>query len=810
MLDRFNKAKQALLCHEFGKLNDEQKRAVFAPIDGTALILRAGAGTGKTTTVVNKIAYLIKYGDAFTPSGTLPFGVTDEVISAMEQAVAENKIFDFSKYIAKNPIPPYRILAVTFTNKAANEMKERVENIVGAAATDMWIGTFHSICVKILRRYIDVLDGFNSNFTIYDTDDAKTLIKSCIKQLDLNDKEFSPSYLLNIISNNKNQMLSPEEYAAENKGNFKASKVAQAYLLYQQKLKANNALDFDDIINHTLKVFEKSPEIAEKLSNRFNLVIVDEFQDTNDAQYELVDILSRGCSTLCAVGDDDQSIYGWRGANIEHIMELSKTARSLTINRNYRSYESIINVANSIIRNNKYRFDKQLRANKEGGDTVIYNCTESDIAEGWFVSDTISELVKKENRKYSDFTVLYRTNAQSRIFEESLMRAGIPYKIVGSLRFYERQEIKDMLAYLRIIANPGDSVSLRRIINLPKRGIGQTTVETIENLVSSTGKSALDIIKNCENYESIKRARSGLSSFTQVMDKIVAFASENPVSELIKYISESVNLASEYMKDGEDVCATRMENIGELVNMAAELEEQNGDEPYTLSDFLERMALVSGIDEMEEEENVTLMTVHTSKGLEFPIVFVVGLEETLFPSIRNYVEVEKDIEEERRLCYVAVTRAQDKLFLSCASRRMTYGKTSYNPVSRFVKEIPMDLLNDVSIKASAPATDPEIARLERASGISFADFAASRMKKAPHPSGASGFTASTKPSPVKSFVQKESHIGETFTVGDKVNHKKFGSGIVVSVASSGDMTVLTVDFNSCGRKNIISTVVTKA
>lgn len=806
MLERYNRAKRALLEKEFGRLNPEQRQAVFAPTGDSALILRAGAGTGKTTTVVNKIAYLIKYGDAYTPSASLPQNVTPAVIEQMEQAAASNEKADFSAYIAHNPIPPYRIMAVTFTNKAANEMKERAGAIAGNGAEDMWIGTFHSICVKILRRYIDCLEGFNSNFTIYDTDDAKSLIKSCIKQLDLNEKEFTPSYLLNIISGCKNKMQTYQDFLNENGHNYKASKVAEVYKLYQQKLKSNNALDFDDIINFTVTLLDENSDIAKQLSNRFLQVIVDEFQDTNDAQYRFVDIISKNCTTLCAVGDDDQSIYGWRGANIDHIMELSKTARSLTINRNYRSYTSIINVANSIISNNKYRFDKQLRAFKDGGDKVVYNCTESDLAEGGYVADTVEEIVKKENRSYADFTVLYRTNAQSRIFEESFMRRGIPYKIVGSLRFYERQEIKDMLAYLRVLANPDDSVSLRRIINLPKRGIGQTTVEQIENLSAQTGKGLFEIIENCENFESIKRARTGLIAFAQTISKIKEFASENPVSDLIKYISEKVDLSSEYMKDGEDVCASRLENIAELVNMAAELEEQFEDETYTLADFLERMALVSGIDEMEDEASVTLMTVHTSKGLEFPVVFVVGLEEGLFPSIRNFVEDEKEIEEERRLCYVAVTRAKEKLFLTCANRRMTYGKTSYNPVSRFIKEIPTDLLDCI-----APPFDPfgaqdsDIARMERLSGVSYSSFAAKQNTKQN-----AGVTPSTlKTAAIKSFVQREAKAGQSFTVGDKVTHKKFGTGIVAEVNQSGDMTVLTVDFEVCGRKNIISTVVTK-
>ena len=802
MLERFNRAKRTLLENEFSKLNPEQKQAVFAPAGGSALILRAGAGTGKTTTVVNKIAYLIKYGDAYSPSTSLPFGVTEEVIAQMEQVAKTGEKGDFAKYIAHNPVPPYRIMAVTFTNKAANEMKERASAIAGAGAEDMWIGTFHSICVKILRRYIDRLDGFNSNFTIYDTDDAKSLIKSCVKQIDLNEKEFTPSYLLNIISGCKNKMQSPDDYLDENGHNYKASKIAEVYKLYQQKLKTNNALDFDDIINFTVTLLEDNDDIAEKLSNRFLQVIVDEFQDTNDAQYRFVDIISKGCTTLCAVGDDDQSIYGWRGANIDHIMELSKTARSLTINRNYRSYASIINVANSIISNNKYRFDKQLRAFKEGGEKVVYNCTESDLAEGYYIAETVEEIARSENRKYSDFTILYRTNAQSRIFEESFMRRGIPYKIVGSLRFYERQEIKDMLAYLRVLANPDDSISLRRIINLPKRGIGQTTVDAVENLAVQTGKTPFEIIENCENFESIKRARAGLTVFAQTINKIREFASENPVSDLIKYISETVDLASEYMKDGEDVCQSRLENIAELVNMAAELEEQS-EEAYTLSDFLERMALVSGIDEMEDEASVTLMTVHTSKGLEFPVVFVVGLEESLFPSIRNFMEDEKEIEEERRLCYVAVTRAKERLYLTCAGRRMTYGKTTYNPVSRFIKEIPMDLLECVTpVHQTAPSKDPEISRMERMSGISFNDYVAKQAAKVPP---ASLKTAAE----IKSFVQRESKTGQSFAVGDRVSHKKFGEGIVADLSSSGDMTVLTVDFASCGRKNIISTVVTR-
>ncbi|MDP4118312.1 MAG: 3'-5' exonuclease [Bacillota bacterium] len=806
MLDRFNRAKRAFLENEFKHLNAEQKQAVFAPVGEKALILRAGAGTGKTTTVVNKIAYLIKYGDAYTYEEALPAGVNEDIISEMENAVEKGENKDFSSIIAHNPVPAYRILAVTFTNKAANEMKERVENIVGPAALDMWIGTFHSICVRILRRYIDRLDGFNSNFTIYDTDDSKSVIKSCIKQLDLNEKEFTPAYLLNIISGNKNKMISPEEYLDINKGNFKAVKIAGAFDLYQRKLLANNAVDFDDIINLTLKILDENPDIAEKLSGRFRQVIVDEFQDTNDAQYELVNILSRGCTTLCAVGDDDQSIYGWRGANIDHIMQLSKTANCLTINRNYRSFESIIDVANSIIRNNKYRFDKQLKANRPGGEKTVYNCTDSDIAEGYYIADTIGQQVR-EGKKYSNFTVLYRTNAQSRIFEECMMRAGIPYKIIGSLRFYERQEIKDILAYLRVIANPNDTVSLRRVINLPRRGIGSATLDAIDNLSSQTGRGAFEIIKNAENYESIKRARTGLAAFAVQIEKIGIFAAENPVSDLIKFVVDSTNISVEYMKEGEDACNSRLENIGELINMAAELEEQNGDEPFTLAAFLEHMVLVSGIDEMEDDDSVTLMTVHTSKGLEFPVVFVVGLEETLFPSIRNYVENEKEIEEERRLCYVAVTRAREQLYLTCANRRMTYGKTSFNPVSRFIKEIPMELLNDVSTYTAVSVSNKN---------SSFDDFSSSFESGGSYRHKEQNVTPlfgkgslPGRASEIKSFIQKEAHEGGIFATGDRVTHKKFGDGTVAGCVTSGDMTVLTVDFDVSGRKNIISTVVSK-
>ena len=799
MLDRFNKIKKQLLENEFSRLNAEQRQAVFAPYGNSALILRAGAGTGKTTTVVNKIAYLIKYGDAYTDSERVPDGVDENVLSLMEApgGVAS----DFVKYIANNPIPPYRLLAVTFTNKAANEMKERICQMVGSGAEDIWVGTFHSICIKILHRYIDRLDGFNGNFTIYDTDDSKSLIKSCVKQLDLNEKEFTPAYLLNIISGCKNTMMTPEEFENEAAANYKQMKIAEVYSLYQQRLKEMNALDFDDIINHTVTILKDNPDVAEKLSGRFKQVIVDEFQDTNDAQYEFVDIISQDCRNLCAVGDDDQSIYGWRGANIDHIMNLSKTARCLTINRNYRSRESIIAVANSIIKNNTYRFAKELRATLPGGEKVTYNRCESDFAEGYYVADTIERLAREDNRKYSDFTVLYRTNAQSRIFEECLMRLGIPYKIVGSLRFYERQEIKDMLAYMRVLLNPSDVISLRRIINLPKRGIGQTTVDMIENLSVQTGKSCFDIIKNCENYESIKRARNGLTDFAKLIQSFLSFAAENPVSELIKYIAENADLKSEYIKEGEDICASRLENIGELMNMAAELEAQNGDEPYTLNDFLERIALVSGIDEMEDDAGVTLMTAHTSKGLEFPVVFIVGLEETLFPSIRGYVEDEKEIEEERRLCYVAVTRAKEKLFLTCAGRRMTYGKTSYNPISRFIKEIPENLLNDISEPIN-DAFDSDIEKLERASGVSFSKFAASYSENPSKPDF-------SKAQSLKTFVQRENNGGITFNKGDRVSHKKFGDGTVNSVTVSGDMTVLSVDFDKFGRKNIISSVVTK-
>lgn len=721
-------------------LNKEQKEAVMH-VDGPLLVI-AGAGSGKTRVLTHRVAYLI-----------------DE----------------------KN-VNPWNIIAITFTNKAAKEMKTRIENIVGPKANDIWIGTFHSMCVRILRREITRI-GYGSDFVIFDTGDVKTVIKECIKELKLDEKVYSDKYLSYEISKAKNEMITPDRFANMYASNARMTVVANVYNLYQSKLKKNNAVDFDDIINNTIKVFEENPDVLGVYQDKFKYVLVDEYQDTNKAQDKLIMLLSAKHHNVFVVGDDQQSIYKFRGADIQNILNFGKNFAStkvIKLEQNYRSTGSILNVANEVIKNNRGNVKKKLWTENDIGFKPCVFQANDEYDEANYVVSQINTLKREEYYKYSDFAILYRTNAQSRAFEDVLMREGIPYRVVGGQKFYERKEIKDILAYLRLVYNTNDNVSLKRIINEPKRGIGKTTVDTIEQIANELNVPMFEVVKNIENF-GLGRAKKELNDFA----KFILRMQEDTSS--IEKLTTNILKESGYLKMLEDEKTTeaesRIDNLGEFINVVIEFENQEAD--ATLASFLENIALVTDLDNVDDnQDSVLLMTLHTAKGLEFSTVFLVGMEDGLFPSYRSIGEMEEE-EEERRLCYVGITRAKERLFLTCARCRTVFGSTSYNKPSRFLDEIPDTLLEGKIQKKEAI--------------FDMGDDLPSFIKE---PKAAFSFRTA------ESFLQK--NLGDenvdlgAFTAGTRVVHKKFGEGIIISAEPEDDDLKLDINFEKVGSKRLMA------
>ena len=631
-------------------LNNKQKEAVMAT-QGPCLVI-AGAGSGKTKVLTHKIAYLMQ----------------------------EEKVL------------PWNILAITFTNKAANEMKERIETLVGEAAKDIWMGTFHSICVRILRKFIDRI-GFDSSFLIFDASDQKTLVKECLKTLNIDDKLFNERGVLAEISNAKNALLEPEAYSRKYAGDYRKSKIAEIYALYQKRLKENNAVDFDDIINHTIKVLSENPDVLEYYTEKFKYILVDEYQDTNKAQFTLVTILASKYGNITVVGDNDQGIYSFRGADISNILNFEKDfpgTKIVKLEQNYRCTGNILKAANSVIKHNETKYDKKLwTENGEGTLPQIYQ-GEDEYDEARFVIEEIRHLKREELDHYSDFAILYRMNSQSRALEDILRREDIPYKIVGGLKFYERKEIKDAISYLRLIANPSDNISLKRIINEPKRGIGKTSLDHIQEIAENQGISMYEVIKHADDFGQ-PRVYANAKEFIDTIETLRSQKEEIKISDLLKETLNKTGYTRALEQESTIEAESRIQNLEELVTVAVEFEEEFAENG--LSDFLESISLSSDIDNLEDQEDsVTLMTLHSAKGLEFPVVFLVGMEEGIFPGYQSVGEP-KELEEERRLFYVGITRAKQHLYLTCAKRRTIFGSTSYNAISRFVKEIPEELLD---------------------------------------------------------------------------------------------------------------------
>lgn len=740
---------------ELKKLLNREQYEAASTINGPLLIL-AGAGSGKTRVLTYRIAYMIQDLDIY----------------------------------------PSSILAITFTNKAAGEMKERIKALVGDVVDSMWVSTFHSSCVRILRREIDKI-GYNKNFAIYDTSDQKVLMKECMKELNINDKDITDREILGKISDQKNNLISAEQFKAENERNYKLNKIADVYLLYQKKLKSNNALDFDDLIFKTVELLKKHKDVLEFYQRKFKYIMVDEYQDTNRAQYELVKLLAAGHRNICVVGDDDQCIYQWRGADIRNILDFEKDyadAKVVKLEQNYRSKANILNAANEVIRNNAQRKNKVLRTEMEDGDKINIYRAYSDMDEGMFVCKTIKNLMKENDKSFKDFAILYRTNAQSRVFEDIFIKNAVPYRIIGGLKFYDRKEIKDILAYLKLINNPVDDVSLKRIINVPKRAIGDTTVDKIQRFANSIDDCLYSVILDVENVPGLSsRNITSINKFTSLINSFIANKDEMMVSELIEEIIDKTGYLDSLLKTNTIEDKARIENLKELVSAAVEFE--NTSEDKSLFAFLEQVTLVSDIDNFNEEaDSVVLMTVHSAKGLEFPVVFMVGMENGVFPGMASLNDF-NEMEESRRLCYVGITRAKEQLYMTSAESRRVFGRTVCYEESDFIAEIPLKLRERVNLQNNDPRV---MARRSVDTGL----------RNNPHSLRNSFKSFSNYSSREDSNVWNESNEGKEaseneIVEGRKVKHSTFGVGTVVSKKVTDSGIKITVVFDSYGIKNLI-------
>lgn len=726
----------------YDTLNEQQREAVFHT-EGPLLIL-AGAGSGKTRVLTHRIAYLIE----------------------------------------EQQVNPWNILAITFTNKAAGEMRERVDKLVGYGSESIWVSTFHSMCVRILRRHIDLL-GYDTNFTIYDSDDQKTLMREVCKLLQVDTKMFRERALLSEISKAKDELVTPQEYRMRAEGDYSRKKIAEVYEEYEKQLRSNNALDFDDLLFKTVQLFQTQKDVLEYYQERFRYIMVDEYQDTNTAQFKFVSLLAEKYKNLCVVGDDDQSIYKFRGANIGNILGYEKVfpqAKVIKLEQNYRSTQNILSAANEVIKNNEGRKDKTLWTANEEGAPIHFRQFQNGYEEAEYIAGAISQKVREGIYDYKDCAILYRTNAQSRLFEEKFLIANIPYKIVGGVNFYARKEIKDLLAYMKTIDNAKDDVAVKRIINVPKRGIGAATLGKVQDYADAYGISFYQALRQAEEIPTLGRGSAKVRPFVEFIQKFRSQIEYLSVKELLEKLIEETGYVKELEAEDTDEAKARIENIDELISKAASYEDEAEDP--SLSGFLEEVALIADIDSVEESDNrVLLMTLHSAKGLEFPNVYLAGMEDGIFPGYMTIVgDDPQDMEEERRLCYVGITRAMKELTLSAAQQRMIRGETQYNKVSRFIREIPRELV--------------ELGREPKAR----------RITKMPEPS--SSYAKMRQTYQKTSFSPKQFEVkksqGLAYGVGDTVRHIKFGTGTVQAIVDGGKDYEVTVDFDKAGTKKMFA------
>lgn len=780
----FFELRKKIIEKDFAYMNEKQRQAIFQ-VKGPVLIL-AGAGSGKTTVIVNRIANIVKYGNAYH-SKEVRFEPTDRDIRYMKAYLDgdEELRFDVEDLLSVEPARPWQILAITFTNKAANELKERLEKMLGEEAKDIWASTFHSSCVRILRKDGEVL-GYNKNFTIYDTDDSKRLIKECQRQLNISESSLSYKTIISEISKAKDSLILPEDYLKNAGKDARMVRIAQVYKMYQDEMKKANAMDFDDIIVNTVILLEKYSDVREHYQNKFKYIMVDEYQDTNHAQYRLTELLAGGHRNICVVGDDDQSIYRFRGATIENILSFEhRYAESniIRLEQNYRSTQTILDVANEVISNNKKRKGKSLWTSNGAGDKVVINTAYDEGEEATFIADKISDGVSSGKYNFSDHAVLYRMNAQSNSIERTLVRSGIPYRIIGGHRFYERQEIRDAIAYLTVINNPEDNVRLRRIVNVPKRGIGDTTINKASEISSGLGISLYEVFRHSDEYEALKRSSKKLIAFCDLIDTLSQNVDKIPLDELFTEVVSKTDYLGHLRLDKEKG-EERIENIYELVSNLKTYESEN-EEP-TLAGFLEEVALLTDIDNYNAQQDaVVMMTIHSAKGLEFPVVFLPGMEEGIFPGIQSMYNPD-DVEEERRLAYVGITRAKEKLFISHANMRMLFGTTSRNLPSRFMIEIPDALTERTGRQPASQRTFDSLARGDYENRNYSGNGYLSKINQKPQ-------TAEKPKAPTVSF-----------NVGDSVMHKVFGKGVIVSSKPMGSDAMLEIAFQSAGTKKLMA------
>lgn len=794
--NEFLSLRRQIIEAEFQKMNDMQKKAVFQ-VDGPLLIL-AGAGSGKTTVLVNRIANLIQFGNAYTTedAGRTP---DEQDLQQMRAYLAGDKSVypQIADVLRANAPKPWQILVITFTNKAANELKTRLSAMLGENALDIWASTFHSSCVKILRRNADKL-GYTNRFTIYDTDDSRRVMKECQRLLGIEDHFLPHKSILGEISRAKDSLTSPEEFQKAAGQDVRLKKVGECYQKYQRLLKNADAMDFDDIIFNTVRLFEENPDVLEHYQRQFRYVMVDEYQDTNHAQYKLTAMLADGYKNICVVGDDDQSIYRFRGATIENILSFETRYPNATVIRleqNYRSTQRILDAANAVIANNSSRKGKNLWTANGTGESIELEHAEDESAEAGFIANQILDSVAN-GRRWSDHAILYRMNAMSGPVERALVKNAIPYRIIGGHKFYDRMEIKDMLAYLSVVNNTADKIRLQRIVNVPKRGIGETSVQRANEIADMLGISLFEVFQTANEYEVLKRAAPKLQAFAEMITRIAAFAEDAPLADTLNRILEETAYVETLRAEPEKL-EDRVQNLNELSATLVRFSEENPE--GTLNDYLEEVALLTDIDNYNADaDTVVLMTLHAAKGLEFPVVFIPGMEEGVFPGMQS-MYVESEVEEERRLAYVGITRAKEKLYLTHAQSRMIYGSTNYYRPSRFVSEIPEALLEihrSVSFRERSGQTH---------SGESSFTFG----KSAAGSFGGAGSKSEDKPSVNRGFsgakpTNRASSEPLHFQPGDTVEHKVFGTGVISTVRPMGNDMLLEIAFQKVGTKKLMA------
>lgn len=780
---RYLNAKRALLNKKYAYLNDMQRQAVFT-IDKPLLVL-AGAGTGKTTLLVSRIAYILEYGNSYF-SNYVPYSLSEENVLEYEKAVETANDEELNMVLQNfkaDTCMPWNVLAITFTNKAANEMKTRLESMIGESARDIWCGTFHSMCLRILRSHADRI-SWTSDFTIYDADDSKKLMTECMNSLNIDEKTLPVKSVLAQIGRAKDKLMTPADFESEVGIDFRLKQIAALYTLYQSKMNEAMALDFDDIIMKTVLLLKANPDVLEQYSKKFKYVLVDEFQDTNFAQFELAKLLSSGYGNIMAVGDDDQSIYKFRGATIENILQFDEKipgTEVIKLEENYRSTSNILGAANDVIRHNFGRRGKELWTSHGEGEKIQIKQVENQLEEGKYIVSRIMDLYLREKRNYSDFAVLYRTNAQSNSIENVLARSGIPYRVLGGTRFYERKEIKDILAYLCVVNNTDDNLRLRRIINEPKRKIGEATLSAVELIAENEGHSMFYIMEHASEYQALQKVAPKFTLFVCMINSLRRMAENEKLSYVIEKtieLSGYLDMLKTAEENGEPT--DRRENVEEFISNAVQYEEQNED--ATLSGFLEEIALVADIDNYDTEADaVVLMTIHSAKGLEFPVVFLPGMEDGIFPSLQSSMSPD-ELEEERRLAYVAITRAKERLYIISAKERLLYGRTQYNMQSRFIDEIGKDHVEESLLQQRAK-TPIETGDKKKKMHISNELFSRSS---------------------VSGYVGKSASV-ENISTGDRVKHLTFGSGTVLSVREMGADVLYEIAFDNVGTKKLMAT-----